>query len=214
MAWEGLNIFGRVSDRFSDLFSRFSNRFSYRLKSFSGAVSFCRHAALKACFCTFTHSPGNHGRMLHLVTPFTRTHSLNYNESGQLRLNIWLGSVLKNSVDNVHLGMPCSASKDSIMWTADSQYFNCERNKLRFSANSSPCLANLSREGFCRNPRGIFLNKVAGEFCGDFLVDLFGLFSLENTGGKNHPKIHGKIRIRIRELRGQNPHCKDLALTI
>ena len=33
-------------DRFSDLFSRFSNRFSYRFKSFSGAVSFCRHAAL------------------------------------------------------------------------------------------------------------------------------------------------------------------------
>ena len=31
---------------FSDPFSRFSNRFSYRFKSFSGAVSFCRHAAL------------------------------------------------------------------------------------------------------------------------------------------------------------------------
>ena len=28
------------------VFARFSNRFSYRLKSFSGAVSFCRHAAL------------------------------------------------------------------------------------------------------------------------------------------------------------------------
>ena len=30
-------LFGRVSDRFSDLFSRFSNCFSYRFKSFSGA---------------------------------------------------------------------------------------------------------------------------------------------------------------------------------
>ena len=39
-------MFKRVSDRFSDLFSRFSNRFSYQFKSFSGAVSFCRHAAL------------------------------------------------------------------------------------------------------------------------------------------------------------------------
>ena len=39
-------FFGRVSDRFLDLFSRFSNRFSYRFKSFSGAVSFCRHATL------------------------------------------------------------------------------------------------------------------------------------------------------------------------
>ena len=47
-------MFKRVSDRFSDPFSRFSNRFSYRFKSFSGAVSFCRHAALISCFfCLF-----------------------------------------------------------------------------------------------------------------------------------------------------------------
>ena len=39
-------FFKHVSDRFSDLFSRFSNRSSYRFKSFSGADSFCRHAAL------------------------------------------------------------------------------------------------------------------------------------------------------------------------
>ena len=45
---------GHVSDRFSDPFSRFSNRFSYRFKKFSGAVSFCRHAALKNPF-----SPSN-----------------------------------------------------------------------------------------------------------------------------------------------------------
>ena len=31
-------------------FSRFSNRFSYRSKSFSGAVSFCRHAVLTKGF--------------------------------------------------------------------------------------------------------------------------------------------------------------------
>ena len=42
----GYKFFKRVSDHFSDPFSRFSNRFSYRFKSFSGAVSFCRHAAL------------------------------------------------------------------------------------------------------------------------------------------------------------------------
>ena len=42
-------MFKRVSDRFSDRFSRFSNRYSDRFKSFSGAVSFCRHAAL-ICF--------------------------------------------------------------------------------------------------------------------------------------------------------------------
>ena len=38
----------------------------------------------------------------------------------------------------------------------------------------------VSRKAFCRNPRGIFPNKALGEFCGDFLVDFFGLFSLEN----------------------------------
>ena len=42
----GLTFFKHVSDRFSDLFSRFSNRFSCQIKNFSGAVSFCRHAAL------------------------------------------------------------------------------------------------------------------------------------------------------------------------
>ena len=39
-------MFDRVSDRFSDLSSRFSNRFSCRDKTFSGAISFCRRAAL------------------------------------------------------------------------------------------------------------------------------------------------------------------------
>ena len=34
------------SDRFSGPFSRFSNRFSCQIKNFSGAVSFCRRAAL------------------------------------------------------------------------------------------------------------------------------------------------------------------------
>ena len=41
------------------------------------------------------------------------------------------------------------------------------------------------------------------------LVDFLGAFSL---GNKIHPRIHSKIRIRIWELRGQNPHCKDLPL--
>ena len=30
---------------------------------------------------------------------------------------------------------------------------------------------------------------------------------------RKHPKIHSKIQIRTWELRGQNPHCKDPALT-
>ena len=36
----------RFGSFFGSFFSRFSNRFSGRFKSFSGAVSFCRHAAL------------------------------------------------------------------------------------------------------------------------------------------------------------------------
>ena len=65
----------------------------------------------------------------------------------------------------------------------------------------------LSREDSCRNPRGFF----PGEFCGGFSGGFFGAFLLGNRG-KIHPKIHGKIQIRVWELRGQNPHCKDLPL--
>ena len=41
-----------------------------------------------------------------------------------------------------------------------------------------------SRKGFCRNPRGIFPNKVPGEFCGGFFGGFFWAFSL----GKNRRK--------------------------
>ena len=70
----------------------------------------------------------------------------------------------------------------------------------------------MSREGFCRNPRGIFLNKVSGEFCGGFFGGFFKPFSLEKQEEKIHPKIHGNFQIRIWEFQGQNPHCKDPAL--
>ena len=68
--------------------------------------------------------------------------------------------------------------------------------------------AKHQEKGSCRNPRGIFPNKALENFAGDFIRP----FSLEKRR-KIHPKIHGKIQIRIWELRGQNPHRKDLALT-
>ena len=44
------------------------------------------------------------------------------------------------------------------------------------------------REGFCRNSRGIFLNKVLGQFCRRFFVDFCsGLFPWKKTGGKKNP---------------------------
>ena len=45
-----------------------------------------------------------------------------------------------------------------------------------------------SRKGFCRNPRGIFPNKVPGEFCGGFFGGFFRAFFLGKIGGKNPPK--------------------------
>ena len=70
-----------------------------------------------------------------------------------------------------------------------------------------------SREGFCRNPRGIFLNEFLGEFCRGFLCGFFGAFFIGKKGGKKStPKIHGKNQIRIWEFRGQNPHCKNRPL--
>ena len=69
----------------------------------------------------------------------------------------------------------------------------------------------LSRKGFCRNPRGIFPNKVLGEFCGAFFGGLFGIFPCEHkTGGRNPPK---NPRRSSNQNCGQNPHCKDPALT-
>ena len=74
------------------------------------------------------------------------------------------------------------------------------------------CAKCQSRKGFCR--RGVFPNKVLCELCGGFFRGFFGPFSLEKQEAKIHPKIHGKIQIRIWEFRGQNPHCKDLALNV
>ena len=72
-----------------------------------------------------------------------------------------------------------------------------------------------SRKGFCRNPMGIFPNKVLGEFCGGFFGGIFfGIFPWKKIGGKNpRQKIHGKIQIGIWEFRSQNPHWSNLALT-
>ena len=47
---------------------------------------------------------------------------------------------------------------------------------------------------------------------GIFLVDFLGRFLAKEQDEKIHPKIHSKIQIGIWEFRGQNPHCKDLAL--
>ena len=56
--------------------------------------------------------------------------------------------------------------------------------------------------------RGIFR-----EMFGGFYVDLFFAFFLEKSRRKKSTtKIHGKIQIRLREFRGQNPHCQYLAL--
>ena len=42
----GLDLFGRVSDRFPDPFSRFWKHFSYWFENYWEAISFCRRAAL------------------------------------------------------------------------------------------------------------------------------------------------------------------------
>ena len=54
---------------------------------------------------------------------------------------------------------------------------------------SGPHRAELSRKGFCRNPRGIFPNKVPGEFYGGFFGGVFlGPFFFEKIREKNPPK--------------------------
>ena len=85
-----------------------------------------------------------------------------------------------------------------------SEPLDSETEKLLLS---SPSRKSALREGFCRNPRGIFLNEFAGEFC---LVDFGGLYPWNNMVKEQNadsPKIAW-------ELRGQDPHCKNLPLTI
>ena len=84
----------------------------------------------------------------------------------------------------------------------------------RFSMRVLLCpisiVCKLSRQGLCRDPRGISPTEFPGEFCRDFFGGFFRAFFLEKkTGGKN-PR---QFQIRIWEFRGQNPHCKDPALT-
>ena len=64
------------------------------------------------------------------------------------------------------------------------------------------CRSNFSRKGFCRSPRGIFPNtKSQMNSAGDFLVDFFGPFSLEEKKSKNPPKkSNAKFQIRIWEF--------------
>ena len=58
-------------------------------------------------------------------------------------------------------------------------------------------------------------DKFPGIFCGEFFWwIILGLFLWDKQQEKIHRKIHSKIQIRIWELRGQNPHCNDLALII
>ena len=45
-----------------------------------------------------------------------------------------------------------------------------------------------SRKGFCRNPRGIFPNKVPSEFCGGFFGGFFLAFFLGKNRRKKSPK--------------------------
>ena len=86
-----------------------------------------------------------------------------------------------------------------LRWHPDRQIPLCD-----FSLSQEKASAEIRGEFFRTNSRV--------NFAVDFLVDLFGPFSLEKKEEKIHPKIHGNFQIRIWEFRGQNPHCKDPAL--
>ena len=65
------------------------------------------------------------------------------------------------------------------------------QTKFVWTNGPFPTLAlfrNLSRKGFCRNPRGISPNKVLGEFCGGFLGGFFQAFFFGKKRRKNPQK--------------------------
>ena len=55
-------------------------------------------------------------------------------------------------------------------------------------------LTPFSRKGFCRNPTGIFPNRVQGEFCGFFFGDFFGLFPWNKKEEKSTKKSTAKFK--------------------
>ena len=81
---------------------------------------------------------------------------------------------------------------------------------------STSTTQEFSRKTCCGNPRGLFPSDFPGEFCREgFFEDCFGLLFSGKTQKNNiHSKINNTIQIRIWELCGQRPHCKDLPLTI
>ena len=91
---------------------------------------------------------------------------------------------------------------------------SCVAGKCRFPAGfKPPRLGTHVSDLLKMQSEGNFSEQVPGELCGGFFSGFFGPFSLVFFLF-NRRKIHGKIQIRIRELRSQNLHCKDLALTI
>ena len=56
----------------------------------------------------------------------------------------------------------------------------------------------MSRKGVCRNPRGIFLNKVPGEFCGGFFGGFFlGAFFLGKNPKPRNPWQNSNQNLRV-----------------
>ena len=88
---------------------------------------------------------------------------------------------------------------------------NC--NSLHFQI--AHCKSQLSRKGFCRNPRGIYFEQSPGWILwGIFWWIFFGPFLLwKNRREKNPPKNPWQNSNQNWKLRSQNPHCKDLALS-
>ena len=88
-----------------------------------------------------------------------------------------------------------------------------------FAVKSQCCRAfavanDLSRTCFCRNPRGIFPNKVPGEFCGGFFCGFVLAFFLgKNRRKKSTQKSTAKFKSEFGSFAAKIPCCKDLALT-
>ena len=80
---------------------------------------------------------------------------------------------------------------------------------------SSAFCVQLLKRRLLQKSEGNFSDRIPGWILPWIFWWIFsGLFAWKKQEEKIHQKIHGNFQIRIWEFWGQNPHCKDPALTI
>ena len=101
---------------------------------------------------------------------------------GCIKCNASLGNVMHQAAITTMLGCVGSPQRTGFQY----------RPRVEHRCQDSSEI-ELSRKRFCRNPRGIFPNKVPGEFCGRFFGGFFGACFLGKNRRKKYPPKNPRL---------------------